>query len=75
MPEIKATMAFKRADGKNSTITVSDANASLTAVELNAAMDTILAKNVFAPEASELKAKVSGKLISTTTQDFTMTGV
>ena len=72
MPEIKATMAFRRADGKNSTITVTDANASLTEAALNTVMDTILTKNVFAPEASDFTEKVSGKLISTTTQDFAM---
>ena len=72
MPEIKATMAFRRADGKNSTVTVTDANASLTEAALNTVMDTILAKNVFAPEASDFTEKVSGKLISTTTQDFAM---
>ena len=75
MPEIKATMAFRRADGKNSTITVSDADPSLTEAAVNTAMDLILAKNVFAPEASDFKEKVSGKLISTTTQDFAMTTV
>ena len=75
MPEIKATMAFRRADGKNSTVTVIDANASLTEAALNTVMDTILAKNVFAPETSDFKEKVSGKLVSTTTQDFAMTTV
>ena len=72
MPEIKASMVFERADGKKSTISVSDANPAVTATELNSAMDLILAKNVFAPDNNELVKKVSGKLISTTTQDFEM---
>ena len=75
MPEIKATMVFKRGDGKNSTLSVADADATVTQAEMNAAMDLILAKNVFAPEDSDFLSKVSGKLISTTTQDFAMSAV
>jgi len=73
MAEIKAAMVFQRTDGKNATISVSDADPAVTAAELNAAMDTILARNVFAPDNMGLVKKVSGKLISTTTQDFEMT--
>lgn len=73
MAEIKATMVFQRADGKNATISVSDADPAVTQTELNTAMDVILAKNVFAPDNIGLVKKVSGKLISTTTQDFEMT--
>jgi len=73
MAELKATMVFQRADGKNATISVSDADPAVTAAEINAAMDTILTRNVFAPDNLALVQKVSGKLISTTTQDFEMT--
>ncbi|MBC3899295.1 DUF2922 family protein [Acetobacterium malicum] len=66
-------MVFQRTDGKNATISVSDADPAVTAAELNTAMDTILARNVFAPDNMGLVKKVSGKLISTTTQDFEMT--
>jgi len=75
MADIKATMVFKRADGKNSTISVADAKPAVTAADMNAAMDLILAKNVFAPDSSNLTAKVSGQLISTTTTDFAMASV
>lgn len=73
MADIKATMVFQRADGKNASISVSDADPAVTQAELNTAMDVILAKNVFAPDNIGLVKKVSGKLISTTTQDFEMT--
>ena len=75
MADIKASMVFKRADGKNSTISVTDAKPAVTAADMNAAMDLILAKNVFAPDSSNLTAKVSGQLISTTTTDFAMASV
>ena len=54
-------------------MSVGDADPALTAAELNAAMDTILTRNVFAPDNVGLIKKISGKLISTTTQDFEMT--
>jgi hypothetical protein len=73
MAEIKARMVFTRADGKNATITVSDADPAVTETQMNAAMDSILTRNVFAPDNSDLVKKVSGKLISTTTNDFEMT--
>ncbi|MBU4541377.1 DUF2922 domain-containing protein [uncultured Acetobacterium sp.] len=73
MAEIKARMVFARADGKNATITVSDADPAVTETQMNAAMDSILTRNVFAPDNSDLVKKVSGKLISTTTNDFEMT--
>nr|WP_320026813.1 DUF2922 domain-containing protein [uncultured Acetobacterium sp.] len=73
MADIKATMVFQRADGKNSSISVSDADPAVTQAELNTAMDLILAKNVFAPDNIALVKKVSGKLVSTTTSDFEMT--
>ncbi|MDZ5725247.1 DUF2922 domain-containing protein [Acetobacterium carbinolicum] len=73
MAEIKATMVFARADGKNATISVPDADPAVTETQMNATMDAILTRNVFAPDHSELVKKVSGKLISTTTNDFEMT--
>lgn len=73
MAEIKATMVFGRADGKNTTLSVADADPAVTAALLNTAMNTVLAKNVFAPDNVSLVKKISGKLISTTTEDFVMT--
>ena len=73
MAELKATLVFARADGKNATISVADADPAVTPAEINAAMDLILARNVFVPDNIALVKKVSGKLISTTTQDFEMT--
>ena len=73
MADLKATMVFERADGKQTTMSVGDADPALTAAELNAAMDTILTRNVFAPDNVGLIKKISGKLVSPTSQDFEMT--
>lgn len=72
MAELKALMVFKRSDGKNSSITVNHADASIDALSINAAMDSILAQNIFAPENNDLIAKLEGKLITTDTQVFEM---
>ncbi|MFV0358088.1 MAG: DUF2922 domain-containing protein [Bacteroides thetaiotaomicron] len=72
MAELKAKLVFTRADGNNTTMTIADADPTLNAPRINAAMDTILSKNVFAPAASDLVSKVSGTLISTETTEFTM---
>ncbi len=72
MAELKALMVFKRADGKNASITVSNADPSIDAAQMNGAMDSILTQNIFAPDQMDLLSKVEGKLITTDVQDFTM---
>ena len=73
MAELKAMMVFKRADGKNASITVANADATIDTAQINGAMDTIVTQNIFAPEQMDLVAKVEGKLITTDTQEFIMT--
>ncbi|MGL4607835.1 MAG: DUF2922 domain-containing protein [Eubacteriaceae bacterium] len=72
---VKATMSFRRDDDKCTTLSVTDANAATDAVAMNSAMDIILEKNVFAPQGSNFKSKVGGKLVSTTTDVFEMTTI
>ncbi len=72
MAELKAMMVFKRADGRNTTITVPHADAAIDGPLINGAMDTILTQNIFAPEQMDLVSKVEGKLVTTDIQEFTM---
>jgi hypothetical protein len=72
MAELKAKLVFARADGSNTTMNIADVDPTLDAAGINGVMDTILAKNIFAPNASDLVAKVSGSVISTETTEFTM---
>ena len=72
MADLKATMVFERADGKQTTMSVGDADPALTAAELNAAMDTILTRNVFAPDNVGLIAKAKAELVVTDTTAFSM---
>jgi|LGVF01.2.fsa_nt_gb hypothetical protein len=75
MPDIKARMVFQKSDGKNFTLSVSNADPVIDDAAINAAMNAILAKNVFAPDALDLVAKVSGELITTTTNEFIMSSI
>lgn len=72
---VKASMSFKRADDKSVTISVVDARPTLDAAAVNAAMDLILLKNIFAPQGFDLKTKTGGKLISTSVEAFEMTEI
>ncbi|AJH00708.1 hypothetical protein LF65_04166 [Clostridium beijerinckii] len=55
--EYSLSMTFLTADGEKSTLSVSGANPSLTKDEINALMDTVIAKNVFKTNSGDLVKK------------------
>lgn len=63
-------MVFKDVNDKNRTMQFSDIRPDITMAEANAAMDTILAANVFKPSGFDLVAKVDCKKVDTTETDF-----
>ncbi|HAZ06914.1 MAG TPA: hypothetical protein DCY58_13160, partial [Acetobacterium sp.] len=58
MQEYKVVMVFKDANNKNRSMQFSDIRPDVTQAEANAAMDTILAANIFKPDGVNLVAKV-----------------
>lgn len=70
MPEFKIVMSFKNAIDKNNTITISEARPDVTQAEAVAAMDAILAADIFRPGGIALVAKQDCKLVETTQSDF-----
>lgn len=70
MPSYKIVMNFKNSGDKNTTMSISDARPNVTQAEAVAAMDTILAANVFKPGGFDLVSKVDCKLVETTESDF-----
>lgn len=70
MPDYKITMDFKNSGGKNTTMTIPDARPDVTQAEAVAAMDAILAANIFSPGGLDLVAKADCKLVETTQSDF-----
>lgn len=58
MPSYKIAMNFKNSGDKNTTMSISDARPDVTQAEAVAAMDTILATNIFKPGGFDLVSKV-----------------
>jgi len=59
-------MIFSNTEGRNSTISVADPNPELTAVEVEAVMDSVINKNVFMTTGGELTGKVRAQVVSRT---------
>lgn len=57
-------MIFSNAEGRNSTISVVDPDETLTALEVEAVMDSILTKNVFNTTGGDLISKVRAQVVS-----------
>jgi diphthamide biosynthesis methyltransferase len=70
MQEYKVVMVFKNSENKNHTMQFVDIRPDVTQAEANAAMDTILASNVFRPGGFNLVAKVDCKKLDITETDF-----
>lgn len=65
-------MTFSNVAGKNSTIRVSDARTDLTAAEVGAAMDLIVARNIFESTGGDLIAKVGAQVVAREVQEITL---
>ncbi|MEN6325997.1 MAG: DUF2922 domain-containing protein [Syntrophomonas sp.] len=67
-------MTFSTELGKSKTIRVYNAKAVLTGVEVAAAMDNIIAKNIFSGIGSgcEITGKVKAQVVTTSTADLSL---
>lgn len=63
-------MTFNNASGNAVTITLPEPKASLTAAQIDAVMDQIIAKNIFLTSGGELISKRDVKIIDTKTDDL-----
>lgn len=70
MPSFKIVMNFKNSGDKNTSMTIPDARPTVTQVEAVAAMDAILAADIFLSNGLSLLSKVDCKLVETTESDF-----
>ena len=70
MPEYKLVMIFKNSLDKKSSMTISEARSDLTQAEAVAAMDDIIAADIFIPSGATLLEKADCQLLATTTSDF-----
>ncbi len=59
-------MIFSNAEGRNATISVTDPDPALTALEVEAVMDSVLTRNVFTSTGGDLTDKVRAQVVSRT---------
>jgi len=63
-------MVFKSQAGRNVTITLDNPRSDLSSAEIEAAMDLIIARNIFTSSGGDLVSKQDIKIIDTTTDDL-----
>ncbi len=63
-------MTFKTTDDKSVSLSIDDPREDLTEEEIKAAMDLVVAKNIFAPGGSDIKKAVSAKIVVTDTTAY-----
>ncbi len=57
-------MIFQNTQGRNSTISVTDPDSELTALDVETVMDSVIAKNVFETTGGDIVAKVRSQVVS-----------
>jgi hypothetical protein len=65
-------MNFLNAQGKKTAVRVNNVKDTLTDAEVMAAMDVIIAKNIFESTGGDLKMKDSASIVDTTTTELTV---
>jgi hypothetical protein len=63
-------MVFKNENGSNFTISLDNPRDDATAAEIGAAMDTVIAKNVFLTPGGALVSRQDVKIVDRTTNDI-----
>lgn len=63
-------MVFRNQAGKNVTISLDDPRADVTSAEIEAAMDLIIARNIFTSSGGDLVSKQDIRIIDSTTDDL-----
>jgi len=63
-------MVFTAVDGTRMTLSMENPKATLTAAEIESAMDVVIAKNIFLSGGGDLVAKEDAKVVDTTTNDM-----
>jgi len=63
-------MVFLNEANKQINLSVNNPKDAITAAEVQAVMDSIIAKNIFASTGGDLVSKVSARIIDTTTNEL-----
>jgi hypothetical protein len=63
-------MVFRSQGGTSMTISLDNPRSNVTAAEIEAAMDTIISKNIFNTTGGDLASKYDIKIVDKTTNDL-----
>ncbi len=63
-------MVFRNQAGRNVTMTLDNPRDDVTAAEIEAAMDLVIARNIFTSSGGDLATKQDIKIIDSTTNDL-----
>ncbi len=63
-------MVFRNEAGKNVTISMDNPKNDVTTAEIEAAMDLVIARNIFTSSGGDLVSKQDIRIIDTTTNDL-----
>ncbi len=59
-------MIFSNVEGRNTTISVSDPDPALTALDVETVMDSVVDKNIFNTSGGDIEGKVRAQVVSRT---------
>lgn len=59
-------MIFSNADGRNTTISIADPEADLTALEVESVMDSVITRNIFLTTGGNIISKVRAQIVART---------
>lgn len=63
-------LVFRNQEGKNVTISLDNPRSDVTSAEIEAAMDLVIARNIFTSSGGDLVSKQDIRLIDSTTNDL-----
>ena len=66
----RLVMTFKSSDDKKVSLSVDNPREDITENEIKSAMDLVVSKNIFAPNASDIVSVVEAKVIVTDTTEY-----
>ena len=66
----KLVMTFKTNDDRKVSLSVDNPREDITETEIKSAMDLVVAKNIFAPNGSDIVSTVEAKIVVTDTTEY-----
>lgn len=69
---VNLQLIFRTAEGSRKTISVEDPKTDLTDAQVQSAMETIVAKNIFSTSGGDLVEPLEARKVTTTIDEFTL---